>query len=111
MPDLERFYGISLNSLMPVFEYECRQCGHRFERLVLRSSPAAECPSCLQQDVRQLVSLCAVSSETTRQANLSAAHERAAAVRKEKRHQEHRELHEHFGDHLSAGPTGKVSPQ
>ncbi|MBZ5632038.1 MAG: zinc ribbon domain-containing protein [Acidobacteriia bacterium] len=30
---------------MPIYEYECRQCGHRFEYLVLASSPAAECPA------------------------------------------------------------------
>jgi putative FmdB family regulatory protein len=94
---------------MPVFEYQCRQCGQRFEYLVLHSSPAAECPSCRQTDLQQMISLCAVSSESTRQANLSAAHDKAAAVRKEKRHQDHTQLHEHFEDHLSAGHSGEVS--
>jgi putative FmdB family regulatory protein len=81
---------------MPIYEYECRQCGHRFEYLVLSSSPAAECPACQKQDLEQLISLCAVSSETTRQANLSAAHSKAAAVRTEKQHEDHRHLHEHY---------------
>ena len=83
---------------MPVFEYECRHCGHQFEYLVMHSSPAAECPSCRQKDLEQLISLSAVSSETSRQANLSAAHAKAAAVRKEKSHQDHTHLHEHFED-------------
>jgi putative FmdB family regulatory protein len=86
---------------MPVFEYECRQCGHRFEYLVLHSSPAAECPDCRQKDLEQLVSLCAVSSEATRQVNLSAAHQKAAAVRSEKVRQDHTRLHEHFDDKAS----------
>lgn len=83
---------------MPIYEYECRQCGHRFEYLVLRTSPAAECPSCQTKDLKQLISLCSMSSETTRDANLSAAHRRAGAVRQDKQHEEHRHLHEHFED-------------
>jgi len=91
---------------MPIYEYECLQCGHRFEYLVRSSSPAAECPSCRQKDLEQLVSLCAVSSETSRHANLSAAHRKAATVRKEKAHQSHAHLHEHFEDKPAAG-TGE----
>jgi putative FmdB family regulatory protein len=87
---------------MPVFEYKCRQCGHQFEYLLLHSSPAVECPACQKHDLEQLISLCAISSEATRRANLSAAHVKAAAVRSEKRHQMHADLHEHFEDRSSA---------
>ena len=83
---------------MPVYEYHCRQCGHQFEYLVLHSSPGAACPACGKTELEQLVSLCAVSSETTREANLSAAHRKAASVRSEKQHQEHAHMHEHFED-------------
>jgi putative FmdB family regulatory protein len=83
---------------MPVYEYECRQCGNRFEYLVLHSSPAAACPACKKTDLEQLISMCSVSSEASKQANLSAAHRRAAAVRHEKQHQDHTHLHEHFED-------------
>jgi len=83
---------------MPVFEYKCRQCGHQFEYLVLHSSPAAECPECRARDLEQLISLCAFSSESTKQANLNAAHSKAAAVRNEKQRQQHAHLHEHFED-------------
>ena len=32
---------------MPIYEYACRKCGHRFEHLARTlSSPAPECPSC-----------------------------------------------------------------
>ena len=83
---------------MPIYEYECQQCGHRFEQLVLPALPAAECPSCQNKELKQLISLCAMSSESTREANLSAAHQKAASVRKEKQHEDHKHLHEHF-DH------------
>jgi len=92
---------------MPIYEYECRRCGHRFEYLVLSSSPAAKCPSCNRKDLEQLISLSAVSSEGTKQANLAAAHKRAAVARKEKQHEDHQHLHEHFEDHMPAKPKKK----
>jgi putative FmdB family regulatory protein len=82
---------------MPIYEYECRHCGHRFEYLVLPTSPAPECPACQKKDLEQLISLSAVSSESSRQANLTGAHKKAAGVRKEKQHEDHKHLHEHFG--------------
>jgi hypothetical protein len=51
---------------------------HRFEYLVLPSLPAAECPSCRTSDLKQMISLRAMSSETTREASLGAAHQKAA---------------------------------
>ncbi len=81
---------------MPIYEYQCRECGHRFEYLVLKSTPPAECPVCGKQDLTQLVSLCAMSSETTREANLSAARKRAAGKYKEKQHEDHKQLHQHY---------------
>jgi putative FmdB family regulatory protein len=33
--------------LMPIYEYECETCGHRFERLrSLRDEPIRQCPDC-----------------------------------------------------------------
>jgi putative FmdB family regulatory protein len=63
---------------MPIYEYECRGCGHQFELLVLAKTVAA-CPECNSQELEQLISGFAVSSETTRQANLQAARRRFAA--------------------------------
>ena len=32
---------------MPIFEYECKKCGHQFEALLKSaSSPAPKCPEC-----------------------------------------------------------------
>ena len=50
---------------MPIYEYECRACGHRFEQLILYSN-APECPSCQSHDLERLISLFAVDSESTR---------------------------------------------
>jgi putative FmdB family regulatory protein len=85
---------------MPIYEYKCRRCGHRFEYLVLSSTPAAKCPSCNKKDLEQLISLSAVSSEARSQANLTAARKRADVIRKDKQHEDHKHLHEHFEDHM-----------
>lgn len=83
---------------MPIYEYECRHCGHRFEYLVLPTSPAASCPSCHKKSLKQLISMFQASSEATRKANFSAARKKSTAVQKEKAHEEHKQLHDHF-DH------------
>lgn len=83
---------------MPIFEYECLACSQQFEHLHRTAGPQAVCPSCGTANVQLLVSLCAVSSEASRAANLSAAHRRAAARRHEKQHSEHAQHHDHFGD-------------
>jgi len=84
---------------MPIYEYECLGCGHQFEYLVLSKSPAAECPSCGKKELKQLISQYAVSSASTRQANLAAAKKKAASVHKEKAHEEHKALHDHYDEH------------
>jgi putative FmdB family regulatory protein len=83
---------------MPIYEYACRQCGHNFESLVLHNSPPAECPVCHAGDPEQLISLCGMSTESSRQTNLAAAHRRAGAVREAKHRDQHQHLHEHFED-------------
>ncbi|MCZ6696097.1 MAG: zinc ribbon domain-containing protein [Acidobacteria bacterium] len=41
---------------MPLYEYECRRCHHRFERIQKFSDPPARrCPSC-KGSVRKLIS-------------------------------------------------------
>jgi putative FmdB family regulatory protein len=83
---------------MPIYEYECRECRHSFEYLLLPSSADAKCPACESPDLEQLISACSVSSETTRQANLRAAHRKVAAARNDRLRDQHQHLHEHFED-------------
>jgi putative FmdB family regulatory protein len=42
---------------MPIFEYLCMECGHRFEKLQKDSSThPADCPSCGSAEVRRELS-------------------------------------------------------
>jgi putative FmdB family regulatory protein len=48
---------------MPMFEYACPNCGHVFEKLVLRrSAKAPECPKCGGDEVEQIFSAFATAS-------------------------------------------------
>jgi putative FmdB family regulatory protein len=39
---------------MPLFEYQCKTCGRRFEKLVFGSSSASiTCPTCQSQEVQK----------------------------------------------------------
>jgi putative FmdB family regulatory protein len=83
---------------MPIYEYLCRGCRHRFEYLRLSSSAPPKCPACESEDLEQLISACAVHSESTTSANLTAAHRKASARRGERLREQHQHLHEHFDD-------------
>jgi len=63
---------------MPIYEYECRGCGHYFELLVLKGTVAL-CPECQSQDLEQLLSGFAVSSDSITRANVKAARQQYAA--------------------------------
>ena len=50
---------------MPIFEYECKKCGHQFEALLpSASSPAPECPECGASNAKRLLSRFAAASKT-----------------------------------------------
>ncbi len=94
---------------MPIFDYECRKCGERFELLVLKGGTAA-CPACQSEDLEQLISGFAVSSEGIRQSNLQAARRRFAASKnyKDKKVAEAEEIKEHAAEFL---PEPKNKPK
>jgi putative FmdB family regulatory protein len=46
---------------MPLFEYACRACGHRFEFLT-REGRTPACPSCESADLEKQLSVFAVST-------------------------------------------------
>jgi putative FmdB family regulatory protein len=48
---------------MPLFEYACRGCGHRFEYLT-RANQAPACPSCEGRDLERQLSVFAVSTKS-----------------------------------------------
>jgi putative FmdB family regulatory protein len=48
---------------MPLFEYECRGCGKRFEFLT-RDGQSPSCPSCQGAELQKLMSVFAAQSST-----------------------------------------------
>jgi putative FmdB family regulatory protein len=41
---------------MPIYEYACQSCDHRFEELVSRYGTLVACPQCTSGEVSQLLS-------------------------------------------------------
>jgi putative FmdB family regulatory protein len=90
---------------MPIHEYRCRACGHEFERLVrFSSTPSSEmlaCPSCQGQDLEQLLSLFAVSSEGTKQLHRAQGRRLAQGEIREQKHAEIEAVAHHHREHES----------
>jgi putative FmdB family regulatory protein len=81
---------------MPIFEYQCRACGHEFESLVLPTTSAPTCPECRSADLEKLVSSASVSTDGIRQANALKSRQQQIAKRKDKiiADEEHRLHHD-----------------
>ena len=43
-------------SAMPIYEFECEQCGNRFEELMESGATAPACPGCGAEAARRLLS-------------------------------------------------------
>jgi len=41
---------------MPIYEFECPDCGHRFEELTPSDTRALACPDCGSREARRLLS-------------------------------------------------------
>ncbi|MBI5805603.1 zinc ribbon domain-containing protein [candidate division TA06 bacterium] len=41
---------------MPIYEFECRQCQHKFDQLMRASDPDPKCPECQSAAVEKLFS-------------------------------------------------------
>jgi putative FmdB family regulatory protein len=81
---------------MPIYEYECRGCGHQFEMLVLKDT-VPKCPKCRGKSLEQLLSGFAVSSEGIRMANVADARQKLAQSKnyKDQKVAEADEIREH----------------
>ncbi len=53
---------------MPIFEYQCKDCGHRFEQIVFRSEALTKCPVCHSHETERLISSFAMSGGSTKSA-------------------------------------------
>ena len=83
--------------IMPLFEYQCRACGHLFEALV-RTSQQPACPTCCSGDVERMLSSFAVSSEARSHATLQ--HARKEFTYSQGRRDQMRHEQETVRDHL-----------
>ena len=56
---------------MPIFEYTCSNCGHKFEKLILSASRERQlkCPECSSGDVQKAISLFGTTSSGSSQAS------------------------------------------
>jgi putative FmdB family regulatory protein len=90
---------------MPIYEYRCRACAEQFETLV-RVSDTPVCPSCHGQDLEQMLSLFAVSSEERSRAALNAARRDITNSKRrlEELQHEREVVQEHLGEDYGIEP-------
>ena len=48
---------------MPIYEYHCKNCENKFEKIIFRQPDPIECPNCKSQQTRRLISAFALTSE------------------------------------------------
>jgi len=48
---------------MPIYGYECKECGHQFQTLVRSSEKTPACPSCESKDLTRQLSLIAAPAK------------------------------------------------
>lgn len=84
---------------MPVYDYQCRRCAHRFEQLV-KPDETPECPACGAANPERMFSFsAAVSTTRSRERAMSGARSKAKAEKKEKDHAHSEYLRNHIKDH------------
>jgi len=84
---------------MPLYDFQCAACGHRFEELI-RHDEVPACPSCGAAGPKRLDSFsAAVSTQGSRQRALEGARARAKAVKREKDHAHQEYIRQHMNDH------------
>ncbi len=71
---------------MPIYDFACRACAHRFEEWVRKADTRPPCPACGATEVERQLSLPQVHSSTTRENSLRDAKRRELTVGKEKAH-------------------------
>lgn len=48
---------------MPIYEFQCKKCNHRFEYLVLGGDAPGACPACKGKKIEKLMSACGFFSK------------------------------------------------
>ncbi len=47
---------------MPIHEFRCKSCNHKFEKLLIRRDAEVHCPDCKASEVERLMSACSFGS-------------------------------------------------
>lgn len=68
---------------MPLYDFECRACGHKFEALVRPQDAPPACPSCRSTDLERLVSSFALDTDERRERAALDSRRRQVAKRKD----------------------------
>jgi putative FmdB family regulatory protein len=81
---------------MPLYDYNCRACGHHFEILV-RAGDTPACPECKSQDLERLLSSFGMSTlERTKELVKAERKKRAPKHRAEQQEEFQHTLREHL---------------
>jgi putative FmdB family regulatory protein len=84
---------------MPIYDYQCGKCAHRFEQLV-KPDETPSCPACGAAKPERLFPFSAsVSTGRTRERALAPERGKARAVKKEKDHAHQVYMRNHIKDH------------
>jgi putative FmdB family regulatory protein len=84
---------------MPLYDFKCKKCGHRFEELA-RVADAVDCPKCKAKNAERLFSMsAAVSTDKTRTRTAKIARGKANAVHREKKAAEAEYTRNYIKDH------------
>jgi putative FmdB family regulatory protein len=88
---------------MPLYDFKCRKCGHRFEELV-RLNDSADCPKCKARNAERLFSMtAAVSTDKTRKRTSKIARSRANSIQREKNAADAEYRRNYFKEHSEGG--------
>lgn len=88
---------------MPIFDFKCVKCGHRFEELV-RGDQVPACPNCAAGNAEREFPLSVAVSTPKSRARTSAIARRAAkAVHQDKQVAEAESLRHHIKEHNEGG--------
>ena len=85
---------------MPLFDFVCRACGHKFEALVRGTTPA--CPACKSSDLEKQLSTFGMSSLEHTKELVKAERKKRAPIQ---RAQQQEEFQHTLREHLDDSPT------
>lgn len=80
---------------MPLFDFDCQACGHRFERLVRSQDGPPACPACGSERLRKLPASFAPGSDGLRRAAAARSTAKAAAIGRQENAAFEREIEHH----------------